>query len=148
MNSSPPPPPPPPRWLRPLSVLRLWFCCSCCWPFVYCYSHCYFRFILVLQSSWCVCVRERGLVVLLSLSSCCLVIVAWLFLAVPWVCLQFVIELFPGHTHLLFLNSSWASVGPATVNYQAPTHRLYSHSTKIDPYLKIPRLHYFNFIPD
>ena len=25
----------------------------------------------------------------------------WLFLAVPWVCLQFVIVVFPDHTHLL-----------------------------------------------
>ena len=30
-------------------------------------------------------------------------IVVWLFLAVPWVCLQFVIVLFPDHTHLLFV---------------------------------------------
>ena len=27
----------------------------------------------------------------------------WLFLSVPWVCLQFVIVIFPNHTHLLFL---------------------------------------------
>ena len=32
----------------------------------------------------------------------CLVIVVWLFLALPPVCLQFVIVVFPGHTHLLF----------------------------------------------
>ena len=30
-------------------------------------------------------------------------IVVWLFLAVPWVCLQFVIVVFPCHTHLLFV---------------------------------------------
>ena len=30
-------------------------------------------------------------------------IVVWLFLTVPWVCLKFVIVLFPDHTHLLFL---------------------------------------------
>ena len=29
-------------------------------------------------------------------------IVVWLFLAVPRVCLQFVIVVFPNHTHLLF----------------------------------------------
>ena len=46
---------------------------------------------------------KTGLVALLSLSSWCLVIVVWLFLAVPWVCLQFVIVVFPDHTHLLFL---------------------------------------------
>ena len=33
----------------------------------------------------------RELAALLSLSSWCLVIVVWLFLSVPWVCLQFVI---------------------------------------------------------
>ena len=27
---------------------------------------------------------------------------AWLFLSVPWVCLQFVIVIFPDHTHILF----------------------------------------------
>ena len=31
-------------------------------------------------------------------------IVAWLFLAVPWVYLQFVIVLFPDHTRLLFFS--------------------------------------------
>ena len=45
---------------------------------------------------------KRELVALLGLSSWCLVIVVWLFLAVPWVCLQFVIVVFPDHTHLLF----------------------------------------------
>ena len=34
---------------------------------------------------------KRELVALLSLSFWCLVIVVWLFLAVPWVSLQFVI---------------------------------------------------------
>ena len=28
----------------------------------------------------------------------------WLFLMVPWVCLLFVIVIFPDHTHLLFLS--------------------------------------------
>ena len=45
---------------------------------------------------------KRELVALLSLSSWCLVIVVWLFLVVPWVSLQFVIVVFPDHTHLLF----------------------------------------------
>ena len=43
------------------------------------------------------------LVALLSLSSWCLVIVVWLFLAVSRVCVQFMIVVFPDHTHLLFL---------------------------------------------
>ena len=38
-----------------------------------------------------------------SLSSWCLVMVERLFLAVPQGCLQFVIVVFPDHTHLLFL---------------------------------------------
>ena len=45
---------------------------------------------------------KRELVALLSLSSWCLVIIVLLFLAVPWVCLQFVIVVFPDPTHLLF----------------------------------------------
>ena len=43
------------------------------------------------------------LVVLLCLSSWCLMIVVWLFRTVPQVCLQFVIMVFPDHTHLLFV---------------------------------------------
>ena len=46
---------------------------------------------------------KRELVALLSLSSWCLVIVVWVFLAVQSVFLQFVIVVFPDHTHLLFL---------------------------------------------
>ena len=42
---------------------------------------------------------ERELVALLRLSSWCLVTDVWLFLAVPWICLQFVIVVFPDHTH-------------------------------------------------
>ena len=47
--------------------------------------------------------EKRELFAVLSLSSWCLVIVVWLFLAVPWVCLRFVIMEFPDHTHLLLL---------------------------------------------
>ena len=46
----------------------------------------------------------RVLIALLNLSSWCLVVVGRLFLAVPWGCLQFVIVVFPDHTHLLVLN--------------------------------------------
>ena len=45
---------------------------------------------------------KRCLVALLSLSSKSLVIVVWLILAVSWVCLQYVIVVFPDHIHLLF----------------------------------------------
>ena len=64
------------------------FCCALL------YVHSSFAIILV---------ETRELIALLSLSSWCLVIVVWLFLAVPWVCLQFVIVVFPDHTDLLFL---------------------------------------------
>ena len=46
---------------------------------------------------------KRELIALLNLSSWCLVMVERLFLAVPRGFLQFVIVVFPDHTHLLFL---------------------------------------------
>ena len=42
---------------------------------------------------------KRELIALLNLSSWCLVMVERLFLAVPQGCLQFVIVVFPDHTH-------------------------------------------------
>ena len=50
-----------------------------------------------------ICIYEikTELISLLNLSSWCLVMVEWLFLAVPRGCLQFVIVVFPDHTHLL-----------------------------------------------
>ena len=48
---------------------------------------------------------KRELIALLNLSSWCLMMVERLFLAVPRGCLQFVIVVFPDHTHLLFLLS-------------------------------------------
>ena len=45
---------------------------------------------------------KRELIALLNLSSWCLVMVERLFLTVPQGCLQFVIVVFPDHTHLLF----------------------------------------------
>ena len=44
-------------------------------------------------------IGKRELVALLNLSSWCLVMVERLFLAVPRGCLQFVIVVFPDHTH-------------------------------------------------
>ena len=64
------------------------FCCTLV------YVHSSFAVILM---------GKRELVAWLSLSSWCLVIVVWLFIAVTWVCLQFVIVVFPDHTQLLFL---------------------------------------------
>ena len=56
--------------------------------------------------------EKTELVALLSLSSWCLVIVVWLFLAGPWLCLQFVIVVFPDHTHFfLFCKSTFFNHG-------------------------------------
>ena len=52
-------------------------------------------------------IGKRELVALLNLSSWCLVMVEWLFLAVPWGCLRFVNVVFPDHTHLLFFYYRW-----------------------------------------
>ena len=46
---------------------------------------------------------KKELVILLCLSSWCLVIVVWLLLTIVRVCLQFLIVVFPDHIHLLFL---------------------------------------------
>ena len=65
--------------------------CNCS---MFCYT------LLYVHSSFAIILMgKRELVALLCLSSWCLVIVVWLFLAVPWVCLQFVIVVFPDHTH-------------------------------------------------
>ena len=52
---------------------------------------------------------KRGLIALLDLSFWCLVVVGWLFLAVPRGCLQFVIVVFPDHTHYFWI-LAWVSV--------------------------------------
>ena len=59
--------------------------------------------LYVHSSNAIILMGKRELVALLNLSSWCLVMVERLFLAVPWGCLQFVIVVFPDHTHLLFL---------------------------------------------
>ena len=64
------------------------FCCTLL------YDHSSFAIILM---------GNRILLALLGLSSWCLVMVLWFFLAVPNVCLRFVIMVFPDRTHLLFM---------------------------------------------
>ena len=68
---------------------RSMFCCSLL------YVHSSFAIILM---------GKRELVALLSLSFWCLVMVVWLFLGMPWVCLRFGIVVFPDHIHSLFLD--------------------------------------------
>ena len=74
------------------SIVRICNCSMFCCTLLY-----------VSSSIAIILMGKRELVALLSLSSWCFVIVVWLFPAVPWVCLQFVIVVFSDHTHLLFL---------------------------------------------
>ena len=100
LSPPPPPPPPPPGGLGccPFTgggsvVADLLFIVT---PFVgFCNCSMFCCTFLYVPSSF----GEERAGCLLSLSSWCLVIVVWLFLAMPWVCLQFVIVLFPDHTH-------------------------------------------------
>ena len=62
--------------------------------------------LYVLSSIAIILMGKRELIALLNLSSWCLVMVERLFLAVPRGCLQFVIVVFPDHTHLLFFIDS------------------------------------------
>ena len=71
-------------------------CCSLLW-YVLLYVGVLYSFAIILTG-------KRGLIALLLLSFGCLVTInaLWLFLMVSWVGLQFVIVVFPDHTHLLF----------------------------------------------
>ena len=60
---------------------------------------------------------KRELIALLNLSSWSLVMVERLFLAMPPGCLQFVIVVFPDHTHLLFLHLSISNDVVSTKTY-------------------------------
>ena len=62
--------------------------------------------LLYVHSSFAnILMGKRKLVALLSFSSWCFLMFVCLFLAVPLVCLLFVIVVFPDHTYLLFLGS-------------------------------------------
>ena len=61
-----------------------------------------FYVTLVHSSIAIILMGKRELVALLNLPSWCLVMGEWLFLAVPWGRLQFVIVVFPDYTNLLF----------------------------------------------
>ena len=66
--------------------------------------------LLYVHSSIAIILMGKSkLIALLNLSSWCLVMVERLFLEVPRGCLQFVIVVFPDHTHLLFLNFDCSS---------------------------------------
>ena len=69
--------------------------CNCS---MFCCTFLYVHFSIAI-----ILMGKRELIALLNLSSWCLVMVERLFLTVPRGCLQFVIVVFPDHTHLLFL---------------------------------------------
>ena len=71
---------------------------------------------------------KRELIALLNLSSWCLVMVERLFLTVPRGCLQFVIVVFPDHTHLLFLQQTIVIYGDGFI-------WVYNQACRLSPYL-------------
>ena len=89
---------------------------------------------------------KRELVALLSLSSWCLVMVVWLFLAMPWICLRFVIMVFPDHTHLLlfksimFLNQFSSFIGICI------GRSLFEHVFLFEPYMLLHQLDLSGFL--
>ena len=90
---------------------------------MFCYSSRY-----VHSSIAIILMEKRELVALLNLSSCCLVMVQLLFLAVPRGCLRFVILVFPDHTHLLFFLKDHNAVMPVRLE-PATSRSLVKHST-------------------
>ena len=73
--------------------------------------------LLCVRSIAIILMGKRELVALLKLSSWCLVMVERLFLAVPQGCLQFVIVVFPDHTHLLFLTVRFKCSADANLTF-------------------------------
>ena len=74
---------------------------------------------------------KRELIALLNLSSWCLVMVERLFLTVPRGCLQFVIVVFPDHTHLLFL------VGPTSPMLHTKSQGHRPSGSGVEDFLKV-----------
>ena len=77
---------------------------------------------------------KRKLIALLNLSSWCLVMVERLFLAVPWGCLQFVIVVFPDHTHLLFCFRSFFSKVAKNLLFFSSCWTIIAIDHKINPF--------------
>ena len=50
-----------------------------------------------------------------------LIMVVWLFLMMPWVCLQFAIVVFPDNTHLLFQVSATSTAKLSSLNFTENT---------------------------
>ena len=86
----------------------------------FCYCFMFYCALICVHSSF-VLMGKRELVALLCLSSWCLMIVGWLFLTMPWVCLQFVILVFPDHTQFFDFGCLWS------VNVAFYVHMFYVH---------------------
>ena len=89
-------------------ILLLLIYCLICFPlfvgFLYLSLLCYT--LLCVHSGFAI-ILKRKLVALLLLSCIVTINFLLLFLTVTWVDLQCVIEVFPDHTHLLFVPNSW-----------------------------------------
>ena len=72
---------------------------------------------------------KREPIALLNLSSWCLVMVERLFLAVSRGCLQFVIVVFPDHTHLLFGLPSESRLYNAFIYYYCVALKVFMYCT-------------------
>ena len=71
----------------------------------FCFCSMFCCALLYVHSSIVIVLMGKGeLVALLCLFPWCLVIDVWLFLTMPQFFLQFVISVFPDHTHLLFFS--------------------------------------------
>ena len=82
---------------------------------------------------------KRELVALLNLSSWFLVMVEWLFLAVTWGCLRFVIVVFPDHTHLLFLHVVYQKYKKENLLFFVITKYISSRELKTSEFLLLLR---------
>ena len=60
-------------------------------------------------------IGKREMIALLNLSSWCLVMAEWHFLALPWGFLRFVSVVFPDHTHLLFQGTDFLRIRYSTI---------------------------------
>ena len=65
---------------------------------------------------------KRELIALLNLSSWCLVMVERLFLTVPRGCLQFVIVVFPDHTHYFWYYTGFTLISKEDYNIKSNAH--------------------------
>ena len=74
--------------------------------------------LLCVHSSFAIILKRKRKLVALLLSYRCIVTIndLWLFLTVPWVGLQYVIVVFPDHTHLLFGVIIWQTVTWQSLN--------------------------------